>query len=549
MASENEAGRFNRIDAGEGAHPKASRQGIDSGVVAKPHFKYVAQEASAFAGMAAPPHQAGAGVAAGADPVKPALPVTCVDLDGALLATDVCAELLLLAARSRPLLLIQFVYWVLVEGRAAAKRKLAAALPVEPGPLPVREEVLHFLGQQKARGQALVLLAGSNLLVARAVAAEAGIFDDVLADEVAENFEGACTLASIRRYCEARNFDRFAYVGASGANTDVWHAAEQAYLVAPSRRLLRKVQSTHPAAAVLVPGGRSMAARLRVLRPKQWVKNLLLFVPLLLAHRVGDFGGLWKCCLSFIAFSAIASAIYVVNDLADLAADRLHPHKRRRPFAAGTLPLREGPWLAGLLLAASLGISLAALPAGLTALLVLYLVLTMLYSFWLKRMVVVDVIFLAAFYTLRVIAGGVATGVPVSEWLLVFSMFLFLSLAFAKRYVELARACDSGAMDLNRRSYLPSDLGLIESLGPNSGYLAVLVLALYVNSDHTRQLYPRVSLLWLLCPLLLYWITRTWFLAQRRALSEDPVTYAVHDTVSWATAAAAMVIVLAAAAA
>ncbi|HEY5312308.1 MAG TPA: UbiA family prenyltransferase [Pirellulales bacterium] len=444
MASEHEAGRFKRIDADEEARSEALRPHIDSGVGATPHFKHVAWRALAFSRVAAPSSQGGAGAPAGATTLdKPAVPVGLVDLDGTLIASDAGAELLLVAARSRPMLAVKFVCWLIFQGRAVAERKLTAALPVDLRPLP----------------------------------------------------------------------------------------------------------GTHPAAVVAVPGGSSMAARLRVLRPKQWVKNLLLFVPLLLAHQVGDFGRLWKCCLSFIAFSAIASAIYVVNDLADLAADRLHPHKRRRPFAAGALPLREGPWLAGLLLAAGLGISLAALPAGLTGLMVLYLALTLLYSFWLKRKIVVDVIFLAAFYTLRVIAGGVATGVVVSEWLLVFSMFLFLSLAFAKRYVELARACDSGTMDLNRRSYLPSDLGLIESLGPNSGYLAVLVLALYVNSDHTRQLYPRAWLLWLLCPLLLYWITRIWFLAQRRSLSEDPVTHAVHDTVSWATAAGAMVIVLAAAAA
>lgn len=282
------------------------------------------------------------------------------------------------------------------------------------------------------------------------------------------------------------------------------------------------------------------------LRPQHWLKNGLLFLPLLLAHEVADLDRLLAAVLAFVAFSLAASAVYVINDAVDVEADRAHPDKRRRPFASGRLPVAFAPVLAGGLLAASLALSTVALPVAFTLLLVGYLATTSLYTAALKRVPILDVITLAGLYALRLLAGGTATGVPVSEWLMVFSIFLFTSLAFCKRYSELLRVAGSDGAPPRGRGYEVVDIGLVETVGPTSGLLAVLVLALYLSSEQVQVLYRRVHLLWALIPLLLYWVIRLWFLARRGARLEDPVVFAATDRISLAVAAVAGALMLAA---
>jgi 4-hydroxybenzoate polyprenyltransferase len=282
-----------------------------------------------------------------------------------------------------------------------------------------------------------------------------------------------------------------------------------------------------------------------VLRPHQWTKNLLLFAPLVLAH---DFawGTLANALLAMFCFCCCASGVYVINDLVDLASDRQHPQKRRRPFAAGALDLAlAGPLVAGLAL---VGFGAAILlPWSFLVTLAVYVATSLTYTLWLKREPMADVLVLAGLYTTRLVAGGSATGVPVSEWLLAFSMFVFVSLALAKRHAELARLAREGASATAGRGYLVCDQALIGSLGPASGYLAVLVLALYLNSDKVRELYAHRAVLWLMCPLLLYWLSRLWLLANRGDLNEDPVVFAITDRASIAVAVVASLILLAAA--
>ena len=290
----------------------------------------------------------------------------------------------------------------------------------------------------------------------------------------------------------------------------------------------------------------------KAMRPYQWVKNLLLFWPLLLAHEVRDVAKLAAVSLGFVAFSFCASAGYVVNDLRDREADRLHPVKRRRPFAAGRLSVRSGVILVAVLVGLAFACSGLLLPWRFTGMLALYLLLTLAYSLWLKKKLLVDVFLLAGLYTHRVIAGAAASQGEASFWLLGFCIFLFLSLAFAKRYAELTRvqnataAPESGAK-LAGRAYEVDDLGVIETVGPTSGYMSVLVLALYMNTDKVRGLYDQPFLLWMVCPLLLYWLTRVWFLAKRRLLNEDPILFALKDRVSLMTVALAAVLVVCAA--
>ena len=276
---------------------------------------------------------------------------------------------------------------------------------------------------------------------------------------------------------------------------------------------------------------------LRALRPQQWIKNVLLFVPLLLAHDALDATRLWNVVLGFAAFCLVSSAGYVLNDLSDREADRLHPRKCKRPFASGELSVRQGVVLFVALLASAFGVSaLVGLPF--LALPALYLALQITYSLWLKELLFIDVLLLAALYSLRVFAGAVAAQVEISQWLLGFSLFMFLSLAFVKRFCELRQlAMRSPDAAPARRSYRQEDLGLIQTLGSCAGYLSVLVLALYISSSDVVRLYATPQLLWIVCPVMLYWLTRIWFLAGRGELPDDPLLFAATDPQSYAAGA------------
>ena len=285
---------------------------------------------------------------------------------------------------------------------------------------------------------------------------------------------------------------------------------------------------------------------IRAIRPYHWVKNLLLVVPILMAHQLRDTARLTSVGLAFVTFCLCASASYVLNDLWDREHDRHHPIKRTRPFASGRLSATTGVVLAVALFAAGLVPAFVLLPRGFVAMLLLYVLITTLYSFWLKRKLLLDVFFLAGLYTMRVLAGGQAAQVEVSKWLLAFCIFFFLSLAFAKRYAELLRVQDenSGAQ-VPGRAYRVEDLDIMNATGPASGYLSVLVLALYVNqSELVPTLYKSPSLLWLLCPMMLYWITRVWFFARRRSLTEDPILFALKDRVSLLTVGVVMLLLV-----
>ena len=277
---------------------------------------------------------------------------------------------------------------------------------------------------------------------------------------------------------------------------------------------------------------------LRALRPHQWAKNTLVFLPLLLAQRWDEWAAWSSAALMFCAFSLAASGIYVVNDVLDREADRLHPSKKNRPFASGALSCRFGLVLGICLLAAALLLSGLMLPPGATLLIGLYGFLSLSYSLRLKRFVMVDVLVLSGLYALRILGGGFATRTPVSQWLLAFSGFFFLSLAFVKRYTELHRlSLDNNSTEhAIGRGYRLQDLSLVETLGPTSGYMAVLVLALYINSEQMARFYANPWALWLICPLLVYWISRIWFIAKRGELDDDPVIFALGDRISWLTA-------------
>jgi 4-hydroxybenzoate polyprenyltransferase/phosphoserine phosphatase len=453
-----------------------------------------------------------------------------VDLDGTLVATDVLWEAFMRALKAEPWVVFIVPLWLL-RGRAALKRELSKRAGFEPASLPYRTEVVEYIRQRRDGGCRVVLATASDRNWADRVAEHLELFDDVLASDGERNLKGAHKLAAIELYCREHELVTWGYVGDATADVPIWTKADEVLMVEPSASLLSRVRASKEPAHVFGKRKGKLRAIVKAMRVHQWVKNVLLLVPLLLARKFGDLGVLVEAAAAFFAFSLCASSVYVVNDLLDIEADRHHPRKRKRPFAAGTLPLMFGPPLLAALLLVAFTVSALMLPPLFMGMLVLYLVVNGLYSAVLKSKALVDVMVLAGLYTLRIYAGGVATELSVSEWLLAFSIFMFTSLAFAKRYVEMARLSREGETAAKGRGYQVGDLSLIESIGPTSGYLAVLVFALYIH-EGAPEVYANKSLLWLTCPLMLYWITRLWFLAKRAELHEDPVVFAVTDKLS-----------------
>lgn len=464
----------------------------------------------------------------------------CVDLDGTLVRTDTLLESALALLRRNFFYAAAFALWLL-RGRAYLKRRIAERNSLDVTLLPYNEGVLALLREESARGRRLVLATAADRLTAEKVAAHLGCFHEVLASDEGVNLKGRAKLRAL----EARFGQRgFQYVGNSRADLPLWSASDDPVVVGASPALAFRLGGARVIGVASTLGERALLL-LKALRPKQWVKNILLFVPLVTAHQWNSGAMVGKALLSFLAFGLCASSNYLLNDLFDLAADRQHEKKRFRPFASGLLPIHWGLIAMPLALVAGIACALLTL-AGFLIYLGVYLACAVFYSARLKREVLADVLLLAALYDLRIMAGGAAVGVPISEWLLAFSMFLFLSLALVKRYSELnaVRARDGSAN--SGRGYRTGDLELLLALGTGSGYLSVLVLALYVNSPEVRALYSRPHLLWLMCPVFLYWISRVWLLAHRGEMDEDPVIFALEDKMSYLAGAAAAAVMLAA---
>jgi len=452
-----------------------------------------------------------------------------VDMDGTLVATDVLWEAFFKVVKAQPWVALLAVGWLL-RGRATLKDELSKRVSIDPEALPYRDDVLDFVRARKAEGDTVILATASARAWADAVAEHLGLFDDVLASDAENNLKGANKLAAIEQYCEDGGHKTWGYVGDAQADLPIWDKADEVFVVAPSAALKQRVTG---ATKVFGKKPSLLKAAFKAMRPHQYVKNVLLWVPLMLGHAYNDSDKLFAALVAFAAFSLTASSVYLFNDMLDVEADRVHPKKKYRPFASGNLPLLYGPPLVATLIAVAITLSVLFLPSGYLGVLLLYLAVNSAYSAVLKSKMLIDVMILASLYTLRIFAGGVATDLVVSEWLLAFSIFFFTSLAFAKRYVELDRVAAEGKTEAKGRGYRVEDLELIISVGPTSGYLAVLVFALYINNG-LPGFYVNKWLLWLTCPLLLYWISRLWFLAKRRELNHDPVVFAVTDKSSLA---------------
>lgn len=464
----------------------------------------------------------------------------CVDLDGTLIASDLLLESLILLLKRNPLYLLCLPFWLL-RGKANLKSEIASRVTLNPAALPYNNEFISWLKDERAAGRSLWLCTAADMRLATAVAGHLGSFDGVIASEGGVNLAGAKKAELlVQRFGEA-GFD---YCGNEVRDIAVWAHANGAIIVRAGEHLEQKVAAQMRVLRTFPAQRNTSMATVRALRPHQWIKNALVLVPLAAAHRIGAESSVAVGLLAVAAFCLCASSVYLLNDLLDLEADRAHHRKSKRPFAAGDISILTGLLLTPALLVIA-AILTAFLPGKFAAVLISYYVLTVAYSFKLKSAVLVDALTLAGLYTLRVIAGAAAVSVPLSFWLLLFSIFLFLSLAFVKRFAELEVMRQQGRLRAAGRGYHVEDLSLLQSLGTASGYLSVLVLALYINSPEIAGLYHRPKVIWGLCVLMLYWISRVWMVAQRGNMHDDPVVFALKDPVSIAIgilAAAAVVV-------
>ncbi len=468
--------------------------------------------------------------------LQPGIPL-CVDLDGTLIRSDLLAESALSLIRQNPLNLLRFGVWLL-RGKAHLKREIAQRADIDVAMLPYEPRLLDWL-RTDAAARRRILCTASDRKFADAVAAHVGGFDEVLASDGVRNLSGTEKGDELSRRFGERGFD---YAGNEARDLRVWNRSRRAIVVNASPALARRAAHVSEVERVFDRSGGHVRSWLNALRLHQWLKNLLVFLPLLTAHLVLVPDALLRSLLAFLSFCLCASGVYLLNDLLDLDADRRHPRKRLRPFAAGTLPISAGLVAAPVLTLAAFALALAISKLFALAL-AGYYVLTLAYSFAFKRIAMLDTVVLAGLYTVRIIAGAAALRISVSFWLLAFSMFLFLSLAMIKRYTELRGLLMTGDSRSAGRSYSVDDLPLVQSLGATSGYLAVLVLALYINSTASELLYRHPRVLWLLCPLLLYWISRAWLIAHRGGMHDDPVVFALIDRISQLLLAIAVVIV------
>ena len=459
--------------------------------------------------------------------------ILCVDLDGTLVKSDTLVEMIVLAVKKNPFNLFAIIAWM-AQGKSYLKHRLAGIVQPDVEILPYHKAFVDFLHQEKAKGRQLVLVTASNIKIAQAVADHLGIFDDVIASDEKNNLRGGNKVARLNELYGKVNYS---YAGNDHTDFKVWQDCHSAVVVNDGTGFLAKVPCDIEVR--FSPRERSAARNLlKAVRPHQWAKNILILVPLLISHQYGMLDNWLMVALAFVAFTFCASGVYLVNDILDMENDRRHEKKCRRPFASGELSPMVGAVAAILLFGAAGLLSLFLMPYMFSLILLIYFIATCLYSFWIKTISTLDVVVLAGLYTSRVLAGAAAIQVVPSFWLLAFSMFIFLSLAFVKRYCEViskpAKPDEQVVEDerLSGRGYSISDKQSLFTLGSVSGIMSVLIVALYINDAKTIANYQTPEYLWLMCPVLLYWINRVWIGAARGKIDQDPIAFALKDRVS-----------------
>jgi len=454
------------------------------------------------------------------------LPVLVVDLDGTLLRTDLLHETFW-SAFSRDWLTPIKAARALWSGKPSLKSYLYTVATVDITSLPYNDTVINYILSHRERGGHTALVTASNHKLATQVGDHLDLFDETHGSDEKDNLKGQRKADFLSQHFSDQGY---IYLGDAKADLPVWQSATKAVTLDVQGALKKTVEQINPNTEHLSSNTATRDDYLKVIRPHQWLKNLLVFLPMLAAHQL-ELPTLVNSVLAFLAFSFVASSVYIVNDLLDLNADRAHPRKRTRAFAAGNIPLQHGAFMAGGLLAVGFAIAYWLLPSFLVGLLIYY-ALTSAYSLDLKRRSVIDICTLAGLYTLRIIGGGIATGIELSFWLLAFSIFIFLSLAAVKRQAELIDLKTRGFLNIKGRGYGVDDLPLITMIALCSGLTSVLIIALYVNAPQVSALYPTTAPLWGVCCVLLYWLLRVIFKTHRGEMHDDPILFAIKDRTS-----------------
>ncbi|MBS1824230.1 MAG: UbiA family prenyltransferase [Acidobacteria bacterium] len=453
----------------------------------------------------------------------------CVDLDHSLVEVNTLEETLIGAVRKNPVLIFLIPFWAL-RGQAYLWARLITKFRPSPALLPYSQPVMALVRDEVAAGREVWLSTGAHLDLAQDVSDHLGFFAGVVATGNEEHMVGEKKARALVARFGAKGFD---YVGDSQTDLPVFRSCRQAHVVSPSKMLANRLQAESIPHRWIRQKPRQSSELIRAMRPRQWVKNLLVFVPALLGHRISDPEAAWNSAFAFVLLCLASSAVYLLNDIIDMEADRLHHVKRMRPFARGAVMPRVG-----LVAAASLAITAAGWgwrqTPMLSLMLMSYIVCTALYSFWLKQLLIVDMILLASFYAARVFIGSEATGIPVSKWTALFCLLVFFGLAAVKRCAEIRNRAASASISNNRRAYVLEDAVPLMSMGMASMVGAVITIGLYLGSADVKGLYRTPGLLWLACPILLAWTGRVWMLTHRGVLvDEDPVAFALRDTWSY----------------
>ncbi len=465
----------------------------------------------------------------------------CVDLDGTLLLGDVGIESALALIKQNPLYLFAMLLWLL-RGYAVLKRNIAQRVTLNAATLPYDARVLEWVRTEKAT-RPCVLATASDALLVQPIADHLDCFSEILASDGVTNLAGSAKARALETRFGKGGFD---YAGNSSSDLAVWPHARTVIVANPSAPLLRHIRNAFSIGKLFPRQTRGLRTWARALRLHQWVKNLLLFVPLIGAHRLEDGALVAQCLVAWMLFGMCTSGTYLGNDLLDLDADRRHPRKKFRPLASGRLPVQDGLIAANGLIAGSFLAALLLLPFAFSGWLAAYLLLTLTYSLRLKRIIVVDVMVLAVLFTLRILAGGGATGVPVSPWLLALSLLTFFGLGLVKRYAELHDLVTDKVDQARGRGYRARHLSMVWWLGISASLAGITVLGLYIESPTSHALYRNQGLLWLLCPLLAFWIGRVWWLAKAGRMHDDPIMFATRDITSWIVLVTSGIIVWAA---
>ena len=463
----------------------------------------------------------------------------CVDLDGTLVKSDTLIDSLLVLTRTHPFILLRLPGQIL-RGKAAFKAIVTDHVALDVAHLPYNRKLVQFLQKEHSQGREIYLTTGADARLAQRVADHLGVFREVLASDGTHNLTGTRKLASLRDRFGA---GEFVYIGNDTPDLPVMAGAAESMVANPSRRLCNKLRAQGITPSQAFEERREpLRALIKALRPHQWAKNLLILLPPLLAHN-HSLHLLSAGLLAFFCFCCVASGTYMFNDLLDIETDRRNPKKRFRPFASGDLAPAGG--LLAIVLLVTTGFAAAQfLPADFSFWLLLYLGSTLLYSLYLKRIALIDVLVLSGLYTLRLLAGGAAATTPISHWLAGFAIFLFLSLAIVKRFAELENMRLAGMQLKNDRGYLMSDIEQIRAFGTASAFAAVVVFANYISGPDVTALYHHSPRLWLIVPCMILWLCRVWLLASRGELNEDPVAFALTDRASLAMGGAVLAIVL-----